>query len=268
MTTKIAIMGAAGRMGRTLIDACSLTPTLKLTAAIDRPDSSLIGRDAGECNGGWAMDVPICGHLADAADFDVLIDFTLPEVTLANLEFCRSKGKRMVIGTTGFTPEQRATIAAAAKHVAIVLAPNMSVGVTLCLKLLDMATRVLGHDVDIDIIEAHHKHKLDAPSGTALRMGEVIAAAQGKELRDIAVYGRGAGRSEERRPGTIDFSSIRAGDIVGDHSVMFAGQGERIEITHHATSRMNFARGALRAADWIMQQRAGLFDMQDVLGIK
>lgn len=261
-------MGAAGRMGRTLIDACSLTPALTLSAAIDRPDSTLIGRDAGECNGGWALGVPISGSLAEAGDFDVLIDFTLPEVTLAHLEFCRSKGKRMVIGTTGFTPEQRAIIAAAAQHIGIVLAPNMSVGVTLCLKLLDMATRVLDQGIDIDIIEAHHKHKLDAPSGTALRMGEVIAAAQGKELREVAVYGHGAGRGEERKPGTIDFSSIRAGDIVGDHTVMFAGQGERIEITHRATSRMNFARGALRAASWIMQQKTGLFDMQDVLGIK
>ncbi|MDA1108131.1 MAG: 4-hydroxy-tetrahydrodipicolinate reductase [Proteobacteria bacterium] len=268
MTTRIAIMGAAGRMGRALIDACSLMPALTLGAAIDRPDSALIGRDAGECNGGWALGVPISGSLAEAGDFDVLVDFTLPEVTLAHLEFCRSQGKRMVIGTTGFTPEQRAVIATAAKQMAIVLSPNMSVGVNLCLKLLDTATRVLGHDVDIDIIEAHHKHKVDAPSGTALRMGEVVAAALGQELRDIAVYGRGAGRSEERKPSTIDFSSIRAGDIVGDHTVMFTGQGERIEITHRATSRTNFARGALRAASWLMQQKTGLFDMQDVLGIK
>lgn len=268
MTTNVAVMGAAGRMGRALIEACSLTPAVKLTAAVDRPDSILIGRDAGECSGVWSMGVPITGSLAEAADFDVLIDFTLPEVTLANIDYCQAHGKRMVIGTTGMSPEQRATIAAAAKRHAIVFAPNMSAGVTLSLKLLELAARVLGDGVDIDIVEAHHKRKIDAPSGTALRMGEVIAEAQGHKLQDVAVYGRGAGRSEERKPGTIAFSSLRAGDIVGDHTVIFADEGERLEITHRATSRLNFARGALRAALWVMQQKSGLFDMQDVLDVK
>lgn len=267
MTTHVAIMGAAGRMGRALIEACSLTPAVKLTAAIDRPDSTLIGKDAGESCGVWSMGVPITGSLKEAADFDVLIDFTRPEVTLANIEFCQAHNNRMVIGTTGMSPEQRAMIAAAAKNHAIVFAPNMSAGVTLSLKLLAMAAQVLGETVDIDILEAHHKHKVDAPSGTALRMGEVIAESLGRKLQDVAVYGRGAGRSEERKPGTIAFSSIRAGDIVGDHTVIFADQGERLEITHRATSRLNFARGALRAATWVMQQKSGLFDMQDVLGI-
>ncbi|MDP1707571.1 MAG: 4-hydroxy-tetrahydrodipicolinate reductase [Gammaproteobacteria bacterium] len=267
MTTRVAIMGAAGRMGRALIEACSLTPAVKLTAAVDRPDSSLVDKDAGECSGVWSMAVPITGSLEAAADFDVLIDFTLPEVTLDNIEYCRAHGKRMVIGTTGMSSEQQATITAAAMKHAIVFAPNMSAGVTLSLKLLALATQVLGDGVDIDIVEAHHKHKIDAPSGTALRMGEVIAEAQGRKLQDVAVYGRGIGRSEERKPGTIAFSSIRAGDIVGDHTVIFADEGERLEITHRATSRMNFARGALRAAVWVMQQKSGLFDMQDVLGI-
>ncbi len=265
---KLAIAGAAGRMGRVLIEACSQTPAVKLTAAIDRPDSALIGKDAGECAGVWALGVPVSGKLTGAEDFDVLIDFTLPEVTLAHLDLCRSKGKRMVIGTTGFTPEQRARIEEAAKECAIVFSPNMSVGVNLCLKLLETAARVLDGDVDIEIIEAHHKHKLDAPSGTALRMGEVIAAALKQDLPDIAMYDRGAASGQVRKPGSIGFSTIRAGDIVGDHTVLFAGQGERLEITHRSTSRMNFARGALRAASWVMQQKNGLFDMQDVLGIK
>ena len=267
MTTNVAIMGAAGRMGRALIEACSLTPAVKLTAAVDRPDSSLIGKDVGECSGVWSMGVPITGSLEEAADFDVLIDFTLPEVTLANIEYCQAHAKRMVIGTTGMSPEQGALIAAAAKKHAIVFAPNMSAGVTLSLKLLELAAQVLGNNVDIDIIEAHHKHKVDAPSGTALRMGEVIAEALGHKLQDVAVYGHRAGRSEPRKAGTIAFSSIRAGDIVGDHTVIFADEGERLEITHRATSRLNFARGGLRAAIWLMQQKSGLFDMQDVLGI-
>lgn len=265
---KLAIAGAAGRMGRALIEACSQTPAVKLTAAIDRPDSALLGKDAGECAGVWSLGVPISGLLTGADDFDVFIDFTLPEVTLAHLELCRAKGRRMVIGTTGFNPGQRAQISAAAQDIAIVFSPNMSVGVNLCLKLLDTAARVLDGDVDIEIIEAHHKHKLDAPSGTALRMGEVIAAALKQDLQDIAAYDRSTASGQARKSGSIGFSTVRAGDIVGDHTVLFAGQGERLEITHRATSRMNFARGALRAASWLMQQRKGLFDMQDVLGIK
>jgi 4-hydroxy-tetrahydrodipicolinate reductase len=203
---------------------------------------------------------------AKTDDFDVLIDFTRPGPTLANLEICRRAGRRMVIGTTGFSDEQKAQIAAAAQDVAIVFAPNMSVGVNLCLKLLDTAARVLGDDVDIEIVEAHHRHKVDAPSGTALRMGEVVADALGRDLKTCAVYGR-EGHTGERDSKTIGFETIRAGDIVGDHTVMFAGVGERIEITHKASSRMTFARGAVRAAGWLVEQESGLFDMQDVLGV-
>jgi 4-hydroxy-tetrahydrodipicolinate reductase len=199
-------------------------------------------------------------------DFDVLIDFTRPEPTLAHLEICRQAGRRMVIGTTGFSDEQKERIATAAQDIAIVFAPNMSVGVNLCLKLLDMAARVLGEDVDVEIIEAHHRYKVDAPSGTALRMGEVVAAALGRDLKSCAVYGR-QGHTGERDRKTIGFETIRAGDIVGDHTVLFAGSGERVEITHKASSRMTFANGALRAAAWLTQQDAGLFDMQDVLGL-
>jgi 4-hydroxy-tetrahydrodipicolinate reductase len=197
----------------------------------------------------------------------VLIDFTRPEPTLANLEACRAAGRRMVIGTTGFSAEQKAQIAAAAKDIAVVLAPNMSVGVNLCLKLLDMAARVLGDTVDVEVIEAHHRHKVDAPSGTALRMGEVVADALGRDLKECAVFGR-EGHTGERSRNTIGFETIRAGDIVGDHTVLFAADGERVEITHKASSRMTFANGAVRAAGWLMAQDAGLFDMQDVLGLK
>jgi len=266
--TRIAITGAAGRMGRTLIDACRQTEGLALTVALERPDSSLIGADAGELVGIGRNGVRVGSDLAAVAnDFDVLIDFTRPEATLANLELCRKAGRRLVIGTTGFTETQRAAIVAAARDIGLVFAPNMSIGVNLCLKLLDLAARVLGDDVDVEIIEAHHRHKVDAPSGTALRMGEVVAAALGRDLGTCAVYGR-EGHTGERVPGTIGFETIRAGDIVGDHTVLFAGVGERVEITHKASSRMTFARGALRAAGWLMAQEQGLFDMQDVLGLR
>jgi 4-hydroxy-tetrahydrodipicolinate reductase len=266
--TRIAITGAAGRMGRTLIEACQQAGGLALTAALEHPDSSLIGGDAGELAGLGRNGVRLGADLAAAAaDFDVLIDFTRPEATLANLEVCRTAGRRMVIGTTGFTEAQRARIGAAARDIAIVFAPNMSVGVNLCLKLLDLAARVLGDEVDVEVIEAHHRHKVDAPSGTALRMGEVVAAALGRDLNTCAVYGR-EGHTGERAPGTIGFETIRAGDIVGEHTVMFAGAGERVEITHKATNRMTFARGAVRAAGWLMARERGLFDMQDVLGLR
>ena len=266
--TRIAITGAAGRMGRTLIEACGQTDGLALAVALEHPDSSLIGNDVGELAGIGKNGVPVRADLAAAVnDFDVLIDFTRPEATLANLEHCRAAGRRMVIGTTGFNEMQRAEIAAAAHDIGIVFAPNMSVGVNLCLKLLDMAARVLGDEVDIEVIEAHHRHKVDAPSGTALRMGEVVASALGRDLGTCAVYGR-EGHTGERVPGTIGFETIRAGDIVGDHTVLFAGVGERVEITHKASSRMTFARGAVRAAGWLMAQERGLFDMQDVLGLR
>ena len=266
--TRIAITGAAGRMGRSLIEACQQTDGLEVTVALEHPESTLLGSDAGDLAGIGKLDIAVGADLAAVTDnFDVLIDFTRPESTLANLEICRQAGRRMVIGTTGFSDEQKAQIVAAAEDIAIVFAPNMSVGVNLCLKLLDTAARVLGDDVDIEIIEAHHRHKVDAPSGTALRMGEVVAAALGRDLKTCAVYGR-EGHTGARERNTIGFETIRAGDIVGDHTVLFAGAGERVEITHKASSRMTFANGAVRAAAWLMAQKSGLFDMQDVLGLR
>jgi len=266
--TRIAITGAAGRMGRSLIEACQQTDGLEVSVALEHPESSLLGSDAGDLAGIGKLGVPVGADLAAVTDaFDVLIDFTRPEPTLANLEICRQAGRHMVIGTTGFSDEQKAQIEAAAQDIAIVFAPNMSVGVNLCLKLLDMAARVLGDDVDIEVIEAHHRHKVDAPSGTALRMGEVVADALGRDLKTCAVYGR-EGHTGERDRKTIGFETIRAGDIVGDHTVMFAGTGERIEITHKASSRMTFANGAVRAAAWLVDRQSGLFDMQDVLGLR
>lgn len=267
--TKVAIAGAAGRMGRNLIEACRQTETVEIVAAIERAGSPAIGRDAGELVGMGNLGVSVAGGLeAITRDFDVLIDFTRPEASLVNLVSCRHAGKPMVIGTTGFTPPQREQIAAGASDIAIVFAPNMSVGVNLCFKLLEMAARVLGDEADIEIIEAHHRHKVDAPSGTALRMGEVVANALGRDLQDCAVYGRGLGIAGERHKGTIGFETIRAGDIVGEHTVMFAGLGERVEISHKATSRLTFAQGALRAASWLVGQDKGLYDMQDVLGLR
>jgi 4-hydroxy-tetrahydrodipicolinate reductase len=266
--TRIAITGAAGRMGRSLIEAVHSTAGLELTVALEHPDSTLLGSDAGDLAGLGRTGVLLGADLAaTSGEFDVLIDFTRPEPTLANLEICRSAGRRMVIGTTGFSEAQKREIAAAADDIGIVFAPNMSIGVNLCLKLLDMAAHVLGDEVDIEIIEAHHRNKVDAPSGTALRMGEVVAAALGRDLASCAVYGR-EGHTGERDRHTIGFETIRAGDIVGDHTVLFAGTGERVEITHKASSRMTFASGAVRAADWLMTQDAGLFDMQDVLGLR
>jgi len=255
-------------MGRCLVEACQQTDGLSVTAALEHPGSPFLGSDAGELAGTDRLGVTVGADLsAVVGEFDVLIDFTRPEATLANLEVCRKAGCRMIIGTTGFSDEQRAQIGRAAEDIAIVFAPNMSVGVNLCFKLLDMAARVLGDDVDIEVIEAHHRHKLDAPSGTALRMGEVVADALGRDLKTCAVYGR-EGRTGERDSKVIGFETIRAGDIVGDHTVMFAGPGERVEITHKASSRMTFARGAARAAGWLMARDAGLYDMQDVLGLR
>jgi 4-hydroxy-tetrahydrodipicolinate reductase len=266
--TRIAITGAAGRMGRSLIEACQQTDGLEVTVALEHPESTLLGSDAGDLAGIGKLAVSVGADLAAVTDdFDVLIDFTRPESTLANLETCRQAGRRMVIGTTGFSDEQKAQIAVAAEEIAIVFAPNMSVGVNLCLKLLDTAARVLGDDVDIEIIEAHHRHKVDAPSGTALRMGEVVADALGRDLKSCAVYGR-EGHTGERDRKTIGFETIRAGDIVGDHTVLFAGTGERVEIIHKASSRMTFANGAVRAASWLSDKESGLFDMQDVLGLR
>jgi 4-hydroxy-tetrahydrodipicolinate reductase len=254
-------------MGRCLIQAVQQTEGLTLSAAIDRAESSLIGADAGELAGVGKLNVAISSDVAAAtADSDVIIDFTLPEVTMALIPHCLNNDCRLVIGTTGFTVEQKNIIEQTSKDIAIILAPNMSVGVNLSLKLLDIAARVLGDDVDIEIVEAHHRHKVDAPSGTALRMGEVVADALGRDLAKCAVYGR-EGRTGERDRDTIGFATVRAGDIVGDHTVMFAAEGERVEITHKASSRMTFALGAMRASSWLMNQQSGLYDMQDVLGL-
>ncbi len=265
--TRLAITGAAGRMGRALIEATQNSDA-KLGAAIERPGSSVIGADAGEVAGLGKLKVNIVDDVKQALEqSDVLIDFTRPEVTLSNLQACVAANKKIVIGTTGFSDEQKDTIRQAAQKIGVVFAPNMSVGVNLCFKLLDIAARVMGDYTDIEVIEAHHRHKVDAPSGTALRMGEVVAEALGRDLKDCAVYGR-QGNTGERDRNTIGFETIRAGDIVGEHTVMFADIGERVEITHKASSRMTFANGAVRAANWIMQHDNGLFDMQDVLGLR
>lgn len=265
---RVAVVGAAGRMGKTLIEAVRMVPTLQLTAAIDRPESSLLGADVGELAGVGRIGVHVVGDLSSVLDdFDVLIDFTHPTVTLHNLAVCRAAGKAMVIGTTGFSEAERQLLHDAGQEIAIVFAANFSVGVNLCLKLLDTAARVLGDDADIEIIEAHHRHKVDAPSGTALRMGEVVAAALGRNLADVAVYGR-EGQTGARARETIGFATVRAGDIVGDHTVLFAADGERVEITHKASSRMTFAKGAVRSVQWLQGQSAGLYDMQDVLELR
>jgi 4-hydroxy-tetrahydrodipicolinate reductase len=265
---RVGITGAAGRMGHALLRACLSTHNLLLTAAVERPDSPALGSDAGEIAGFQKLGIPVIGAIDPIIEgLDVVVDFTRPEPALATLEQCRQHRKRMVIGTTGFTPAQRVEIEAAARHIPIVLAPNMSVGVNLCLKLLEITAKVIGEDSDIEIIEAHHRHKVDAPSGTALRMGEVIADALGRDLKEVGVWGR-EGHTGERDPKAIGFSVIRAGDIVGEHTVMFAQEGERVEITHNASSRQNFAKGAMRAAAWLMDQQPGLYDMQDVLGLK
>ena len=266
--TRIAISGVSGRMGRVLVEGCHQAQGMRLGAVIDRSDSPALGQDAGELAGLGKLGVVVRSELqAVVKDFDVLVDFTRPEASLAYIEVCRKAGKKLVIGTTGFDAAGKAQIAAAAKDIAIVFAPNMSVGVNLSFKLLELAAKVLGDEVDIEIIEAHHRHKVDAPSGTALRMGEVIAATLGRDLKDCAVYGR-EGVSGERARTTIGFATVRGGDIFGDHTVLFAGDGERVEITHKASSRMTFVRGALRAALWLEGKKTGLYDMQDVLGLR
>jgi len=267
---RIAVTGAAGRMGKTLIEAVTQADGVQLSAAIVEPGSSLIGADAGELAGVGKLGVTLVGSLAEVADaFDLLIDFTAPAVTMQNLAFCVAQGKQIVIGTTGLDDAQKAALAAAGQSIGVVFAPNMSVGVNLCFKLLEIAAKALGEDsgYDIEVIEAHHRHKVDAPSGTALRMGEVVATALGRDLKQCAVYGR-EGQTGPRNPREIGFETIRAGDVVGDHTVLFATEGERIEITHKASSRMTFAKGAVRAAQWLKGRPAGLYDMQDVLNLR
>ena len=253
-------------MGQMLIEAVRASDDLRLTGALDRPDSPALGQDA--AFPGPSAGVSVTADLRQGLNgAQVLIDFTRPEGTLAHLKLCRELGVHAVIGTTGFSDAQKAEIAAIAKDIAIVMAPNMSVGVNVTLKLLEMAAKALSTGYDIEIIEAHHRHKVDAPSGTALKMGEVIAGALGRDLKDCAVYAR-EGVTGERDPSSIGFATIRGGDIVGDHTVLFAGTGERIEITHKSSSRATYAQGSLRAARFLAQQHRGLFDMFDVLQLK
>jgi 4-hydroxy-tetrahydrodipicolinate reductase len=264
---RVAVAGASGRMGRMLIEAITAADDCTLSGALDVPTSPALGLDAAAFLG-RSCGVAIVSDLrAGLAGADVLIDFTRPEGTLAHLAQCRALGVKAVVGTTGFDDAQKAEIAAIARDVAIVMAPNMSAGVNVVLRLIDMAARALAEGYDIEIIEAHHRHKVDAPSGTALQMGEVAAAATGRSLKDCAVYAR-EGVTGEREAGTIGFAAIRGGDIVGDHTVLFAGTGERIEITHKSSSRATYAQGSLRAARFLVQHASGLFDMQDVLGLK
>lgn len=258
----VAVHGAGGRMGRALIAAIEADSAANLAGAIVREGSELIGLDAGTLAGVAAQNVPVSSDLSTACD--VLIDFTQPEPSLAAISACISQARPIVIGTTGYTAQQLEQVHAAAHKIPLLLAPNMSVGVNLAFQLIEMAARVLGSDVDIEVLEAHHRNKVDAPSGTAVRIGEILAAATGRKLEDVAVYGR-EGNTGLRERDTIGFATVRAGDIVGEHTVLFAGEGERIEITHRASSRMNFALGGVRAAKWLVNQRPGLYSMSDVL---
>lgn len=264
---RVAVAGASGRMGQMLVEAVNASPDCQLTGALDVAASAAIGSDASAFSGRSSGVLIEADLLKGLAHSGVLIDFTRPEGTLAHLAVCRALGVNLVIGTTGFSDAQKAEIAAAAADIAIVMAPNMSVGVNVTLKLLEMAAKALSTGYDIEIIEAHHRHKVDAPSGTALKMGEVIAVALGRDLKDCAVYAR-EGVTGERDPSSIGFATIRGGDIVGDHTVLFAGIGERIEISHKSSSRATYAQGSLRAARFLAGRKSGLFDMFDVLNLK
>jgi 4-hydroxy-tetrahydrodipicolinate reductase len=265
--TRIAIIGAAGRMGKLLIEAVRQSPDVALGAIIVSPGSSLIGVDAGELAGCGKLGVKASPSLQKVANsFDVLIDFTNPQLTLQNLAACAQLNKAMVIGTTGLDEAQKHTLIHYARSMRVVFAPNMSVGINLILAILPRITSMLQDDYDVEIIETHHRHKIDAPSGTALRLGEVVAETLGRNLQTCAVYGR-EGITGARTDSEIGFTTVRAGDVVGEHTVLFGTDGERFEITHKASSRMAFAKGAVRAASWLPQQSAGLFDMQDVLNL-
>jgi 4-hydroxy-tetrahydrodipicolinate reductase len=267
MSVQIAIAGVSGRMGRALLEAVAADPGCALHAAIDRPGSPLVEQDAGAAWGA-ASGVRVTDQLAAALQgAQALIDFTRPEATFGYLDACIAAGVPLVIGTTGFDDAGRARIAAAAQQIAVVFAPNMSVGVNLLMKLAELAAQVLEDGYDIEIIEAHHRHKVDAPSGTALGLGQAVARAIDRDLASCAVYGR-EGVTGERDPKTIGFATVRGGDIVGDHTLLFAGIGERVELTHKASSRATFAQGALRAAKWLQGRAPGLYDMRDVLGLK
>lgn len=263
---RIAIAGVAGRMGKTLVEAViSAGGDMEVSVGTVLHGDAAEGADVGLLAGIGALGVEAVSSLQSKLDaFDVLIDFTSPESSLQHLALCADSGKSVVLGTTGFTEEQKQQVAAHADRIPVVFAPNMSIGVNLVCKLLAQAARVLGDEVDVEIIEAHHRYKKDAPSGTALRMGEVVADALGRNLPDVAVYGR-EGIEDERDRKTIGFATVRAGDIVGEHTVLFAALGERVEITHKASSRMTFARGAVRAAAWLSGKPAALYSMDDVL---
>jgi len=264
---KIAIAGSAGRMGRTLVEAVLHDAELQLAVALERPGHPALGRDAGEFAGA-ATGVTIRADFSDAIGAaDALIDFTRPEGTLAHLDACVKHGKAIVIGTTGFSDEQKGRVAHAARRIPIVMAPNMAIGVNATFKLAEMAATILGDAYDIEIVEAHHRHKVDAPSGTALKLGEVVARALGRDLARCAVHGR-HGDTGERDPKAIGFHAIRGGDIVGEHTVIFAGVGERVEVTVRSQSRATYALGALRAAKFLRGRAPGLYDMFDVLGLK
>ncbi len=268
MTTRIAIAGAAGRMGKVLIEATHKNADASLVSAIVRPTSSLIDADAGEFGGVGKLDVKIVGDIAQVVNqFDVLIDFSSPEATLANIKICAAHNKAIVVGTTGFSDSEKAELLSYQSQIPLLLSANFSTGVNLCFKLLDIAARVLGDEYDVEVYEAHHRHKVDSPSGTAVRMGEVLANALSRDLKQVAVYGR-EGQLGPRTRDTIGFATVRGGDVVGDHTVMFMADGERVEITHKASSRLAFANGAVRAAVWLQQQKSGLFDMQDVLSLR
>ncbi|PMH39776.1 4-hydroxy-tetrahydrodipicolinate reductase [Vibrio sp. 10N.286.49.B3] len=264
---RIAIAGAAGRMGRNLVKATHYNVQASVGAGSERPESSLIGVDVGELCGKGNFNVELVDNLEKSiANFDVIVDFTSPASTLANIELCRQHGKKIVIGTTGFSEEEKQSIDQAAQDIAIVMAPNYSVGVNLVFKLLEKAAKVMGDYCDVEIVEAHHRHKVDAPSGTAIGMGEAIAGAMGNELNDVAVWSR-EGITGERTKDEIGFATIRAGDIIGEHTAMFADIGERVEITHKATNRMTFANGAIKACVWINDKSVGIYSMTDVLGL-
>jgi 4-hydroxy-tetrahydrodipicolinate reductase len=264
---RIGIAGAAGRMGKALMVAVQNNPDTQLTVTLIRPESSLLGADAGELAGLGKLDVRLVGQLADVIEeLDVLIDFSSPAATLANVALCAHHKKPIVIGTTGFNDAEKSELLAHQSQIPLLLSANFSTGVNLCFKLLDIAAKVLGDEYDIEVYEAHHRHKVDSPSGTAMRMGEVLANALDRDLKKVAVYGR-EGQVGARERDTIGFATVRGGDVVGDHTVMFMADGERVEITHKASSRLAFANGAVRAAVWLQQKDSGLFDMQDVLGL-
>ncbi|HCI31671.1 MAG TPA: 4-hydroxy-tetrahydrodipicolinate reductase [Psychrobacter sp.] len=266
-TIKVGVIGAGGRMGRMLIEAVQNNPKTILNAAIERQGSSLVGADAGEVAAIGRLEVQIVDELETVInDIDVLIDFSLPDATEKNMQVCAEHNVAMVIGTTGFNEAQEQVLAKASGKIAIVYAGNYSTGVNLSLKLLGMAAKAFGNDADVEIIEAHHKHKIDAPSGTAYMMAEAVAEARGQNLKDVAIYGR-EGQTGERESGTIGIHAVRGGEIVGDHTVMFIADGEVVEITHRARERMTFAAGAVRAATWVTEQAVGQYDMQDVLGL-